>query len=118
MLRFAQHDIFYFFRSPLLIEFLEGSDLLILDSQYNDAEYLKRVSWGHGCVDDAVAMGMFARVRQLCLFHHDPDHDDAQVTAMLAWARELVAMHGDAMRVDAATEGVQFPISAGVSALA
>jgi phosphoribosyl 1,2-cyclic phosphodiesterase/ActR/RegA family two-component response regulator len=93
-----------------LIEFLDGTDVLILDSQYNDAEYLKRVGWGHGCVDDAVVLGMFARVRQLCLFHHDPDHDDAQVTAMLPWARELVGMHGDAMRVDAATEGVRIPI--------
>jgi len=59
---------------------------------------------------------MFARVRQLCLFHHDPDHDDAQVTAMLTWARELVGMHGDAMRVDAATEGVRIPVGSAAPA--
>ena len=96
------------------IEFLDGTDVLILDSQYNDAEYLKRVGWGHGCVDDAVALGMFARVRQLCLFHHDPDHDDAQVTAMLTWARELAAMHGDTLRIDAATEGLRIPVGGAV----
>jgi phosphoribosyl 1,2-cyclic phosphodiesterase len=88
-----------------IIEFLDETDVLIMDAQYDDAEYQKRVGWGHGCVDDVVALAMFARVRQLYLFHHDPDHDDAQVSAMLGWARELVAMHGDVIKVDAAREG-------------
>ena len=83
-----------------------------MDAQYDDAEYSKRVGWGHGCVDDVVALGMFAQVRRLCLFHHDPDHDDAQVSSMLSWARELVQMHGDSMRVDAACEGVELRIEA------
>lgn len=88
-----------------LIEFLDETDVLIMDAQYDDAEYQRRVGWGHGCVDDVVALAMFARVRQLYLFHHDPDHDDAQVSSMLGWARELVTLHGDVMKVDAAREG-------------
>jgi phosphoribosyl 1,2-cyclic phosphodiesterase/DNA-binding NarL/FixJ family response regulator len=93
-----------------LIQFLDQTDLLIMDAQYNDSEYSKRVGWGHGCVDDVVALGMFAQVKRLCLFHHDPDHDDAEVSSMLNWARELVNMHDDSMRVDAACEGVEIPI--------
>jgi phosphoribosyl 1,2-cyclic phosphodiesterase/ActR/RegA family two-component response regulator len=94
-----------------LIEFLDRTDLLVMDAQYDDAEYQKRVGWGHGCLDDVVALAMFARVRRLVLFHHDPDHADGQVSAMLGWARELVNLHGDPLVVEAAREGLQLPIT-------
>ena len=82
--------------------------MLIIDSQYDDAEYQSHVGWGHGCVEDVVALALFARVRQLFLFHHDPDHDDAQISKMLGWARQLVAMQGESLAVDAAREGLEY----------
>ena len=85
-----------------------GADVLIIDSQYDDAEYQSHVGWGHGCVDDVVALALFARVKQLFLFHHDPDHDDAQISKMLAWARQLVGFHGETLSVDAAREGLEY----------
>lgn len=91
-----------------MIEFLRDTDVLIIDAQYDDAEYQTHVGWGHGCVDDVVALALFAKVRQLFLFHHDPDHDDAQISKMLDWARQLVAMHGEGLAVDAACEGQEF----------
>jgi len=91
-----------------IIEFLRDTEVLIIDSQYDDAEYQSHVGWGHGCVDDVVALALFARVRQLFLFHHDPDHDDAQVSRMQAWARELVAFQGETLAVDAAREGLEY----------
>jgi phosphoribosyl 1,2-cyclic phosphodiesterase/ActR/RegA family two-component response regulator len=94
-----------------LVEFLQEADVLIMDSQYDDQEYQKRAGWGHGCVDDAVAMALLARIKQLFLFHHDPDHDDAQITRMLAWARELVAMQGETLPVDVAREGFEYVLT-------
>jgi phosphoribosyl 1,2-cyclic phosphodiesterase/ActR/RegA family two-component response regulator len=91
-----------------MVEFLRDTDVLIIDSQYDDSEYQKRAGWGHGCVDDVVALALLARVKQLFLYHHDPDHDDAQVLRMLAWARDIVAMQGEQMSVDAACEGLEF----------
>lgn len=88
-----------------LIEFLRGTDVLVLDSQYDAAEYDQHVGWGHGCVDDAVALAIKAEVRQLFLFHHDPDHDDAKLDQMAAHARELVAQNKSPLRVDVAREG-------------
>ena len=87
--------------------------MLIIDSQYNDEEYKTRAGWGHGCVDDVVALALMARARQLFLFHHDPDHDDAEVLRMLAWARELVSMQGESLVVDAACEGHKVTLKAG-----
>ena len=91
-----------------MVEFLRGVDALIVDSQYDDAEYQSRAGWGHGCVDDVVAMAIMARARQLFLFHHDPDHDDAQVSSIVAWARELVTLQGEKLLVEAAREGMEY----------
>jgi phosphoribosyl 1,2-cyclic phosphodiesterase/ActR/RegA family two-component response regulator len=95
-----------------LVEFLQDVDALIIDSQYNDEEYRTRAGWGHGCVDDVVALALLARARRLFLFHHDPDHDDAQILKMLSWARELVNMQGGGLTVDAACEGLQVLLQA------
>ena len=99
-----------------LIEFIQDADVLIIDSQYDDAEYQSHVGWGHGCVDDVVALALFARVQQLFLFHHDPDHDDAQITRMLGWARQLVEMQGETLAVNAAQEGLEYVLKPAVQA--
>lgn len=90
-----------------LLGFLEGSDLLILDSQYDRTEYPGHIGWGHGCLDDSVALALRAGVESLFLFHHDPDHDDRQIDAMLEQARRQVAEAGSPMRVEAARELAQ-----------
>ena len=91
-----------------IIQFVQDADVLIIDSQYEDAEYQSHVGWGHGCVDDVVALALFAKVKQLFLFHHDPDHDDPQIGKMLDWARQLVEMQGESLVVDAAREGLEY----------
>jgi phosphoribosyl 1,2-cyclic phosphodiesterase len=87
------------------LDFVRGVDAWILDSQYEADEYSQHVGWGHGCVDDAVAMAIKAGVKQLFLFHHDPDHDDARVEEMLAHARRLAASQKSPLHVEAAREG-------------
>ncbi len=87
------------------IEFLRGTDVLVLDTQYDCDEYKDHVGWGHGCVDDGLAIAMQAGVKQLFLFHHDPDHDDDKLDRMAAHARELVAAQKSSLHVDIAREG-------------
>ena len=94
-----------------LIDFISESDVVIIDAQYDDAEYQTHVGWGHGCVDDVVALALMARVKRLFLFHHDPEHDDAQIGKMESWARELVAMHNEVLAVEAAREGVEIVLA-------
>jgi len=88
-----------------LIEFIRDAAVVILDAQYDRAEYERHVGWGHGCVDDVVMLAIKAQVKQLFLFHHDPDHDDAKLDAMLARARQIVAQHKSPLLVDHAVEG-------------
>jgi Metal-dependent hydrolases of the beta-lactamase superfamily I len=88
-----------------LVEFLKGSDILILDAQYTDAEYKTHVGWGHGSVSSAVSLALDAEVRRLLLFHHDPSHDDSIVDAMVDDARRLISESGKDLEVDGAREG-------------
>ena len=88
-----------------LVQFLHGSDILILDAQYTDAEYETHIGWGHGSVSSAVSLALDAKVRRLLLFHHDPGHDDTKVDAIIEDARRLIRDSGRELEVDAAREG-------------
>jgi phosphoribosyl 1,2-cyclic phosphodiesterase len=88
-----------------LVEFIRGSDILILDSQYTDAEYERHIGWGHGSISSAVSLALDSKVRRLLLFHHDPGHDDTMLDAIVEDARRLVRESGKDLQVDAAREG-------------
>jgi len=90
-----------------LADFVRGAEVLILDSQYDLEEYQSRVGWGHGCVDDAVALALQADVKRLYLFHHDPSHNDEKITRMAEWGRAFVAALHESLQVDAAREGLE-----------
>ncbi len=63
-----------------LIRFVRGATLLIHDAQYTEAEYASpttaKQGWGHSTWQMAVNVAQSAGVKQLVLFHHDPDHSD------------------------------------------
>ena len=89
-----------------MIDFIRDADVLILDSQYDRAEYVRHTGWGHGCVDDSVALALKAGVKKLVLFHHDPDHDDRKIDSFVTYARKLVTQAKGKMKVEAAREGL------------
>ncbi len=97
-----------------VIEFLRGADVMIADSQYDAAEYPTRLGWGHTCADDTVQLAVRAGVKQLFLFHHDPDHGDDKIEAMVTRARERVAAQGAPLEVAAAREGAEVVLLARV----
>ncbi len=66
-----------------LIQFAEGADLLVHDSEYTDIEYTGppfcRQGWGHSTWRIAVEVGQKAAVKRLALTHHHANHDDAVI---------------------------------------
>ena len=94
------------------MDFIHNADVLIIDSQYDMEEYQARAGWGHGCVDDVVALALNANVKRLFLFHHDPAHDDAKIDSMVHWARQFVAALGESLPVSAAREGEEVVLQA------
>jgi phosphoribosyl 1,2-cyclic phosphodiesterase len=78
-----------------------------MDTQYDCEEYLHHIGWGHGCLDDVVAIAIEAQVKRLFLFHHDPNHDDQKISSMLERARAQVAEARSTLLVDAAREDLE-----------
>ena len=62
---------------PGVVALARGADLLIHDAQYTPAELKTKRGWGHSSWEQAIEVALEARVGQLALFHHDPEHDDA-----------------------------------------
>jgi phosphoribosyl 1,2-cyclic phosphodiesterase len=93
-----------------LVKFLQGSDILILDTQYTDEEYQAHVGWGHGSLSAAISLARDAAVRKLILFHHDPTHDDEMIDQMVQMARKLAAKSASHLEVEGAREGAEITL--------
>ena len=74
-----------------LVEFVRGADILITDSTYFDDEYAAKVGWGHSPISAVVDLAHRAEVKDLYLFHHDPDQDDRALERKLAFCQEQLA---------------------------
>ena len=98
-----------------LAQFVAGADVLIMDTQYDREEYGEHQGWGHGCLEEVVTLAMQARVGQLFLFHHDPEHDDAKIGEMTVRARNLVAAGNGTLKIEAARERAILDLPALVS---
>lgn len=59
-----------------ILELIAGADLVIYDSMYTDAEYENYTGWGHSTWQEGVRLCRDAGAKRLCVFHHDPEHDD------------------------------------------
>jgi phosphoribosyl 1,2-cyclic phosphodiesterase len=83
----------------------EGADLFIYDSQYTPHEYQNgKQSWGHSTWEEAVKISREAGVKKVVLFHHDPEHDDKAIDAILRNARKRFS------RTVAAREGMKIKL--------
>jgi ribonuclease BN (tRNA processing enzyme) len=77
-----------------LIQFARGADLLIHDSQYTVEQYNglagpSTQGFGHSTAEMACFMAKEAGVKQLVLYHHDPNHDDDAIAKKEEKAKKL-----------------------------
>jgi len=93
-----------------LVKVMEGADLLILDAQYTDEEYLLKKRWGHSCCYSATDLAIRAKAKLLVLFHHDPESTDRLVDEKVQICSQRAADRGSDLTVTAAREGVEFKI--------
>ena len=91
-----------------LTRFVEGTDALVTDTTYTDQEYAAKVGWGHSCISEVVKLAHNARVKNLFLFHHDPDQSDTAIDHKLELAETQLARLRSKTRVIAPHEGQLF----------
>ena len=84
---------------PGVVALAQDADLLILDCSFTDDELPMHVGWGHSSWQQGIKMANAANVKRLCLFHHDPSHNDVFMdgiakAAEAARAGTMVAREG------------------------
>lgn len=94
-----------------LTTFTEGADLLVHDSHFFDHEIRDKEHWGHCTGEDALLLARRASARRLVLFHHAPEHSDAEVDQILQNTRDLG--RNDPIDIVAAEEGATLDVVEG-----
>lgn len=73
-----------------LINFIQDADVLVIDATYSDQEYRLRVGWGHSPLSNVVDVADRAKVKLLCLHHHDPNQTDHDIDMKLKRAHAIL----------------------------
>jgi phosphoribosyl 1,2-cyclic phosphodiesterase len=96
------------------VQFFRDAELVVFDAMYSLADAISvKADWGHSSNVVGVELCQLARVRHLCMTHHEPVFDDAAIETMLAETRRLEeitrdAAHGaPALKVSAAYDGLE-----------
>ena len=92
------------------MQFIRGADLLIGDGQYTEEEYGRHVGWGHTSIPVLVEVAHKCRVKQLALFHHDPQHSDMKLDEILLDFGAPFQSADPPINIFCAREGVSLPI--------
>ncbi len=61
------------------VEFIDGVDLLIHDAQYDESDLPEKHGWGHSLITQVRQLAVDGRVRNLVMFHHDPERTDGEL---------------------------------------
>lgn len=95
------------------VDFFASADLVIFDAMYSLADAISvKEDWGHSSNIVGVELCQMARAKRLCLFHHEPIFDDAQLAAMLEETRRLeeITRADHRVEISAAWDGLEIEI--------
>jgi len=91
-------------------ELAQGADVLVYDAQYTPEQLAgEKKGWGHSTWAEGVRIAQDCGVKQLLLFHHDPDSDDAYVDTLVNKARrefECTQGAAEGMEIDLSGEDI------------
>jgi phosphoribosyl 1,2-cyclic phosphodiesterase len=91
--------------SPTVVQETSGVDILIHDAQYTREDLRRdKKGWGHSAWEDVVQLAIEARVKQLFLFHHDPEMTDEQLNERQCMAQRMFP------QTFVAREGLKIPL--------
>jgi len=92
------------------LRFARGADLLIADGMFSEEEYPTRVGWGHASIPTVIDAAAKAEVKQLAVFHHDPQHSDKYLDDLWATYRSRYLASPQKMDLFWAREGLTLAI--------
>jgi phosphoribosyl 1,2-cyclic phosphodiesterase len=90
--------------------FISHADLLIADGQYTEEQYPDKVGWGHTSIPVLLDMAFQSQVKQVAIFHHDPQHSDKFLDELWMKTRSIYRSRGGKMDLFWAREGMTLAI--------
>ena len=90
---------------------MSGVDLLIHAAQYTPEDYAHKRDWGHSCYLGTLNFAIAANVKNLFLFHHDPNYDDEMVAQIHQHWLELVKEKSSSLEYVLAVEGLSIDLN-------
>jgi phosphoribosyl 1,2-cyclic phosphodiesterase len=95
------------------VAFFRDADLVIFDAMYSLADAISvKADWGHSSNIVGVELCQRAGAKRLCLFHHEPAYDDAQIDRVLMETRrfEGLTREGTPLEIIAAYDGLELAL--------
>lgn len=92
------------------LRFCAGTDLLIHDAEFTEAQYRNTKGWGHSVYTDALRLAMEAKVGQFGLFHHNQDRSDAELNGIVEDCSRAVDRENRKTRCFAASAGMEITL--------
>ena len=93
------------------LNLIKGADILIHDAQYTPDDYQKKRGWGHSCYIDTVNTAIDAGVKELYLYHHDPNYNDAAIDLIYDACQKIVEERNSTLVCKIAREGMKVDLS-------
>lgn len=63
-------------KNKKMLDFCLNADYLVHDSMYLHEDYITHTGWGHSNTYSLAHFAKLANIKNLILFHHNPDYDD------------------------------------------
>ncbi len=93
-----------------LINFCSNCDYLIHDSMYDEPTVHSKKGWGHSGNISLALFSILAKVKNLVLFHYNPDYSDAKIDALLDETKSILKKNNSSINCIAAKEGLEINI--------
>jgi phosphoribosyl 1,2-cyclic phosphodiesterase len=106
----SEHKLDDATETQAVVAFFREADLVVFDAQYSLADAVSlREDWGHSSNVVGVELCQMARVKHLCMFHHEPLLDDERLASVLRETRRLeeITRGEHQVRVSTAYDGME-----------
>jgi len=96
-----------------VVEFFRNADLVIFDAMYSLADSVSvKEDWGHSSNVVGVELCQLARAKHLCIYHHEPVHNDLKIASVLQETLRLeeITRSDHTLRVSGAYDGLEITV--------
>jgi phosphoribosyl 1,2-cyclic phosphodiesterase len=109
----SEHKLTDIGEREAFIAFFRDADLVIFDAMYSLADAVSvRADWGHSSNIVGVELCQAAKVRCLCMYHHEPAFNDTRIESVLQETRrfEEITRDGHHLQVISAYDGLELEV--------